>query len=136
MRFFHKVKKFITGCVEDFKQASKEAKSVSEFNEKREGIIPTQLEKVFGIKAKQTFLITFFAVPLIVGGTKLVVDDFRLIKNIEYAITADTVIEEDLKKKDEKISSLKEENARLRGAYEQLKEDQQFLQDLCGKHKK
>lgn len=130
LTFFKKVKDFVKGCIIDFNRALQESKSISEFNEKSEEIIYSQLERMFGTKTKQILIIGFSVVSLIIGGTKLVADDFRLLKNIEYAITTDTVIENELKKKDEKISSLREENARLRGAYEQLKEDHQYLQDL------
>jgi hypothetical protein len=136
LTFFKKVKDFVKGCIIDFNRALQESKSISEFNEKSEEIIYSQLERVFGTKTKQILIIGFSVVSLIIGGTKLVADDFRLLKNIEYAITTDTVIEDELKKKDEKISSLREENARLRGAYEQLKEDHQYLQDLYKKQQK
>jgi len=134
MTLWNKIKQNVRKVVEvtlgswrDLKRVVNDAKDNGDMVDKSKKIIPSNIQRVFGVKSKNTYLIVLWAIPLVFGGVKLVQDDFIIIRNVHYAITSDVVMEEEFNKKDANYQKLELENAQLRGVNEQLEKTNESL---------
>jgi len=120
---YNKTKTFFVGYRRDASQALNTAESVDDFKEKNGKAFFKNIELAFGRKGFKFLIISWVLTPALVFGYSLIKDDFQLLRNISYSITADSVIEETIKEKDGEIAEFEKEMAILEAKYEELQEN-------------
>lgn len=117
---FRQMRLFVRNFIADVKQAYRTANRPAEFFEKVQDSFFQRVLQFFGRSGTQFTIVVSILVILCTVGYSFVQDDFRLLKNIQYAIKSEEVIEE-------KIANLERENERIKGKYEEIQRNYEEL---------
>lgn len=131
--FYIKVKDVFIGSYRDIIQVLNESNTRKEFQKNSQKIIPENIQRVFGNRVKNTIIVLSFFIPLIVGGTAFIQNDFIMIKNIKFAISSDAVIENRIEEQEHIIRELEKEKAVLQAKNEQIEKQYNLLLDSLEK---
>ena len=132
-RFFLIIKTFFANFFRDFSSNFNNAETFEDLKEKNAKSFYKNIKRSFGNNGLKAVLIAFFVIPAFTFGYALIKDDYALLRNLNYAISSEEVIETVMEEKNAKIEELEKEKAVIEAKYEQLEGNYDDLLELSNK---